>query len=57
MGPTKGRSKNRIKQQLNQLREVTSPKTGASPSSGELDESIEKADPNEGKQNIIKQSS
>ena len=44
MGPTKGRSKNRIKQQLNQLREVTSPKTGASPSSGELDESIEKAE-------------
>ena len=44
MGPTKGRSKNRIKQQLNQLREVTSPKTGASPSSGELDESMEKAE-------------
>ena len=44
MGPKKQRSRNRIKQQLNQLREITSPKTGDPPSSGDLDEPMEKAE-------------
>ena len=37
MEPKKQRSRNRIKQQLEQLREITAPKTGASSRSGALE--------------------
>ena len=44
MGPKKQRSRNRIKQQLEHLREIMTPKTGAPPSSGDLDDPMEKAE-------------
>ena len=44
MEPKKQRSRNRIKQQLEQLREITAPKTGASSRSGALDDPMERAE-------------
>ena len=44
MEPKKQSSRNRIKQQLEQLREITAPKTGASSRSGALDDPMERAE-------------